>query len=217
MPIARISGSWKGSSSIPAVGACPGCSARPRHSTKCRAVDFTADDDERAPPRDATLHAGSFGFTTLDVGQGDAAVVLAPSGCVALLDGGPTGAGTTIKQYLRSLGVDHVDFAVVSHYHEDHLGGLDVAGGAQLEVDELLPGFPHRLVELDGRGEGLQLVRLAALLPDFERVLNVPYEVSWPLPIAGLLVGAVGVAIAGLLGTRRAVSSPPLQTIRAVT
>ena len=50
-----------------------------------------------------------------------------------------------------------------------------------------------------------------------ERVLNVPYEVSWGLPLAGLLVGAIGVAIAGLLGTRRAVSSPPLQTIRAVT
>jgi len=50
-----------------------------------------------------------------------------------------------------------------------------------------------------------------------EQVLNVPYEVSWGLPIAGLLVGAIGVAVAGLLGTRRAVSSPPLATIRAVT
>jgi putative ABC transport system permease protein len=50
-----------------------------------------------------------------------------------------------------------------------------------------------------------------------DRVLNVPYEVSWPLPLAGILFGALGVAIAGLLGTRRVVSSPPLQTIRAVT
>jgi len=50
-----------------------------------------------------------------------------------------------------------------------------------------------------------------------DRVLGVPYDVSWPLPIAGMLVGAIGVAVAGLLGTRRAVSSPPLQTIRAVT
>jgi hypothetical protein len=31
------------------------------------------------------------------------------------------------------------------------------------------------------------------------------------------VIGGVGVAIAGLIGTRRAVSSPPLQTIRAVT
>ena len=50
-----------------------------------------------------------------------------------------------------------------------------------------------------------------------DRVLGVPYDVSWPLPLTGLVVGALGVAIAGLLGTRRAVSSPPLQTIRAVT
>jgi putative ABC transport system permease protein len=48
-------------------------------------------------------------------------------------------------------------------------------------------------------------------------VLGVPYDVTWPLPLAGILVGAIGVALAGLLGTRRVVSSPPLATIRAVT
>jgi len=58
-------------------------------------------------------------------------------------------------------------------------------------------------------------VGTAAVLSD--RVLGVPYEVNWVLPIIGLLVGAIGVAIAGLLGTRRAVNSPPLQTLRAVT
>jgi putative ABC transport system permease protein len=50
-----------------------------------------------------------------------------------------------------------------------------------------------------------------------ERVLGVPYEIHWLLPTVGLLVGGLGVALAGLIGTRRAVSSPPLQTIRAVT
>jgi putative ABC transport system permease protein len=50
-----------------------------------------------------------------------------------------------------------------------------------------------------------------------ERVLGIPYDVHWGLPIAGVLIGGLGVAIAGLLGTRRAVDSPPLQTIRAVT
>ncbi|MEO7741893.1 MAG: FtsX-like permease family protein [Usitatibacter sp.] len=50
-----------------------------------------------------------------------------------------------------------------------------------------------------------------------ERVLGVAYDVNWVLPIIGVLVGALGVAVAGLLGTRRAVNSPPLQTIRAVT
>jgi putative ABC transport system permease protein len=50
-----------------------------------------------------------------------------------------------------------------------------------------------------------------------ERVLGVPYEFDWVVPVTGLVAGGVGVAIAGLLGTRRAVDSPPLQTIRAVS
>jgi putative ABC transport system permease protein len=58
-------------------------------------------------------------------------------------------------------------------------------------------------------------VGLAMVLSD--RVLGVPYDFHWGLPLIGILVGGVGVAVAGLLGTRRAVDSPPLQTIRAVT
>ncbi|QJR15496.1 ABC transporter permease [Usitatibacter palustris] len=50
-----------------------------------------------------------------------------------------------------------------------------------------------------------------------ERVLNVPYEFKWTVPLIGIFAGGLGVAIAGLLGTRRAVHSPPLQTIRALT
>ena len=50
-----------------------------------------------------------------------------------------------------------------------------------------------------------------------DKVLGVPYEFHWMLPTIGLLVGGAGVALAGLLGTRRAVSSPPLQTLREVT
>ncbi len=58
-------------------------------------------------------------------------------------------------------------------------------------------------------------VALAMVLSD--KVLGVPYDFHWQLPLAGLLAGGIGVAIAGLIGTRRAVASPPLQTLRAVT
>jgi len=58
-------------------------------------------------------------------------------------------------------------------------------------------------------------VSLAMVLSD--KVLGVPYEFHWRLPVIGLLVGGLGVALAGLIGTRRAVSSPPLQTLREVT
>ena len=58
-------------------------------------------------------------------------------------------------------------------------------------------------------------VGLSMVLSDM--VLDVPYDFRWGLPLAGLAIGGVGVAIAGLIGTRRVVDSPPLQTIRAVT
>ena len=64
-------------------------------------------------------------FTTLDIGQGDSAVLIAPGGCVALFDGGPTGSGPTLKAYLKSLGVTRIGMAFVSRLHADHMGGID--------------------------------------------------------------------------------------------
>lgn len=61
----------------------------------------------------------------VDVGQGDSMVVVAPGGCAALFDAGPTGSGAAIKSYLRSIGVTRLEVAFASHYHEDHIGGLD--------------------------------------------------------------------------------------------
>ncbi|MBN1209204.1 MAG: lamin tail domain-containing protein [Myxococcaceae bacterium] len=69
--------------------------------------------------------AQSLRFTTLDIGQGDSAVLVAPGGCAALFDGGPTGSGTTIKAYLKSIGVTRLQMAFVSHLHADHMGGID--------------------------------------------------------------------------------------------
>jgi beta-lactamase superfamily II metal-dependent hydrolase len=74
-------------------------------------------------------------FTTLDVGQGDAAVLITPSGCVALFDGGPTNTGSIIKAYLRAQGVTRVDLAFVSHLHADHMGSMD-------EVEQGADGIP---------------------------------------------------------------------------
>jgi len=68
---------------------------------------------------------------------------------------------------------------------------------------------------LSGTVASAGAVALAMVLSD--RVLGVPYEFHPMLPLTGILIGGAGVALAGLIGTRRAVDSPPLQTIRAVT
>jgi putative ABC transport system permease protein len=48
-----------------------------------------------------------------------------------------------------------------------------------------------------------------------KQVLNVPYTIDARVWLAGLAAGAVGVAIAGLLGTAKVLRTPPMQVFRA--
>ncbi len=61
--------------------------------------------------------------TFLDVGQGDATHVALPDGRHILIDSGRIG-GRALQQYLKRVGVDTLDLAVVSHPHADHYGGF---------------------------------------------------------------------------------------------
>jgi len=76
----------------------------------------------------------------LDVGQGDAAVVITPRGHVALIDAGPD---ERTLQLLRDRGISGIDIIIASHAHADHIGGMQV-------IVETLPvrfymdnGIPH--------------------------------------------------------------------------
>lgn len=65
-------------------------------------------------------------ITVLDVGQGDATLVQSTSGITLLFDGGPNGSGSgVVLPYLASQGISSLDYIVASHYHADHIGGLD--------------------------------------------------------------------------------------------
>ncbi len=58
----------------------------------------------------------------LDVGQGDSALLVGPSGETILVDGGPE--ARTLVAALRRHHVRRIDLMVVSHRHADHVAGL---------------------------------------------------------------------------------------------
>lgn len=60
------------------------------------------------------------------VGQGDGIVLRAPDGTVHVVDAGPGGQGTvTMLPTIAQLAPSSYGFSFLSHFHEDHLGGLD--------------------------------------------------------------------------------------------
>lgn len=89
----------------------------------------------------------------LDVGQGDAILVRGPTGRTMLVDGGgeldlawrprrDIGARRVVPA-LRRLGVRRLNVVMLSHAHEDHVGGLP-AVLENFTVDLVLdPGVPH--------------------------------------------------------------------------
>jgi competence protein ComEC len=62
----------------------------------------------------------------IDVGQGDCTLIKLPKGEALLIDAGGNGAAETVVDYLKSQGINKLDFVIGTHPHEDHIGGLDV-------------------------------------------------------------------------------------------
>ncbi len=66
---------------------------------------------------------GELGAYFLDVGQGDASVILFRDK-VILIDAGEQDMGDTVVRDLQRLGVTHIDLLVATHPHSDHIGGM---------------------------------------------------------------------------------------------
>lgn len=67
-----------------------------------------------------------FSIKFIDVGQGDAALVSC-DGHYMLIDGGPKGAADKVYNALVDEKATKLDYLIVSHMHEDHIGGLQKA------------------------------------------------------------------------------------------
>lgn len=79
----------------------------------------------------------------MDVGQGDGAVLISPLGEVLLFDNGWNRCGQRSVAYLEKIGVTHIDYMIISHYHADHFGC----------TTEVLARFPLRKFSYDRPGD----------------------------------------------------------------
>ena len=76
--------------------------------------------------------------TFIDVGQGDSSLLRTSNGTHILIDAGPTSAGQTVLSYLDAQGVTSLDVIVMSHNHEDHIGGLITILQSEIQAGDVL-------------------------------------------------------------------------------
>lgn len=78
---------------------------------------------------------GNLQLHFLDVGQGDAALIVSPQGQVVMVDNGVLNNCGKPVSYLQALGVTGLEAHVASHYHADHIGCTpEVLGTAPLAM-----------------------------------------------------------------------------------
>lgn len=88
------------------------------------------------PKPPVTVPDGELQVHFIDVGQADCALIL-QGGQSMLIDAGNNDDGKLVVNYLQSMGVTKLTYAVGTHPHEDHIGGLDTVLRA-IPVENLL-------------------------------------------------------------------------------
>lgn len=118
-------------------------------------------------------------FVALDVGQGDALLLLGEAGETVLVDGGSDGA--KLRAGLARFGVRAVDLLVVSHAHHDHYGGLvDIVGALPVGRMWYAP-FPGQADEYSSLVEAAeQVTRVTIPSLGVHRIGSIRLEVLGP-------------------------------------
>lgn len=78
--------------------------------------------DTNAP--DTAPKGGELDIYCIDVGQGDASLLISPEGKTMLIDAGDTYAEEVVIDFLEQKGIDKIDVVVATHPHSDHVGSM---------------------------------------------------------------------------------------------
>ncbi len=101
----------------------------------------------------------------IDVGQGDATLVVS-DGHYMLIDAGDNSKGTAVQLYLTKLGVERLDYLILTHTDADHIGGADVII-TKFDIDHIFIGdFPKESRAYEELMEALEYRNMSHSVPE---------------------------------------------------
>src|SRR5437773_2095215 len=71
-------------------------------------------------------------FYFIDVGLGNATLIVAPSGETMMLDVGAGRSAGRVLEVIKAAGAQRIDYMLLTHYHDDHFG-------AAVQLSEKIP------------------------------------------------------------------------------
>ncbi|MBQ4064892.1 MAG: MBL fold metallo-hydrolase, partial [Clostridia bacterium] len=125
------------------------------------------------PPRETTDITGGMDVHFIDVGQGDATLILTADGDAALIDTGTSDSREYLVTYIQDLNVTSLDYLILTHPHADHIGGAAAILDAFAVEAVLMPDvttntktFLNVLQKIDDEGCGV-------IVPEMNQVFSL--------------------------------------------
>lgn len=136
-------------------------------TTETETQDFT-DEDETAA-REVSDPNMQVHF--IDVGQGDATLILCKDQAI-LIDTGSSEASIDILDYLDRKSVEKLDYLILSHGHEDHMGrGVDIL--EKIKVDHVICDFGNQEGYVQRLNNYIKDMEIDVILPKDGEVYQV--------------------------------------------
>lgn len=112
--------------------------------------------------------------TFISVGEGDSALLSDGNGFTVLIDGGKTGAGPIVDNYLHATGTTRLNVMMASHADSDHIGGLiTVLQDSSITIDQVLyNGYPGATTTWDTFALAVAARGLTLTAVQFPQVLS---------------------------------------------
>ncbi|MCI7179486.1 MAG: MBL fold metallo-hydrolase [Lachnospiraceae bacterium] len=115
---------------------------------------------------------GEMTVTFLDVGQGDCTIIRTGEHCM-VIDAGNNRKGETVAAYLINQGISKLDYLILTHPDEDHIGGADNVVRAVEVSQVMMPDIANDTVTYEETMQAIEEQEIPVIHPQPEEVYEL--------------------------------------------